>query len=459
VTGGIADRAGADRRRVDLLIRGGVVLSMDAEGSEFEGDVTIEGDRIACLGPRLEVSADRVIDARGGAVLPGFVNAHMHECLERGWFEDLPFMRWLEEFALPKDRAYEPRHMHAAALLNQLEMIQNGTTSFIDIFRFPAEAAAVAERSGLRATFSPQIIDEPAVVGESLAQAEAFVSAWRDRVPDRIRTWFGPHSLYSCEERTYCRIRELADELDVGIHTHLAESREEVTIIRERTGGLTPAGYLDRLIGLDHDVVAAHCIQLTDHDVALLAEQGVGVAHCPTSNMKLGNGAARILDLLAAGATVGLGTDSIMTNNDLDMFGEMRQAALLQKLTTGDATVLPCREVLRMATIGSARALGLDHEVGSLEAGKLADVIVVDLKRCHAWPVFRDGGGNVAEQLVYACNGGDVRTTIVGGRVLMEDGLVQSLDEREVEEVVQREARHLLEKAGVGDAMLRRGTA
>jgi len=444
---------------VDLLIRGGVVLTVDPQNREFEGDVAVRDGTIVALGPALDVRAEHTVEARGGAVMPGFVNAHMHECLERGWFEDLPFMRWLEDYALPKDRAYEPRHMHGAALLNQLEMIRGGTTSFIDIFRFPGEAAAVAERSGLRATFSPQIIDEPEGVGESFESNLAFVESWHDRVPDRIRTWFGPHSLYSCHEATYTRIREMADRFEVGIHTHLAESRDEVAIVAERTDGLTPAEYLDRLVGLGPDVACAHGIQLTDDDVKLVAERGAGVAHCPTSNMKLGNGVARVPDLLAVGATVGLGTDSVMTNNNLDMFEEMRQAALLQKLALADATVLPCREVLRMATMGSARVLGLDRQVGSLEVGKAADLIVVGLGRAHTWPVFREGGGNVAEQVVYACSGADVRTTVVDGRVLMEDGVVRSLDEREVEEVVHREARHLMVKAGVEDAILRKASS
>lgn len=433
--------------RADILIRDGVVLTMDAADTVFEGDVAIAAGKIAALGPRLDVAAERVIDARGDAVLPGFVNAHTHECMERGVFEDLPFMRWLMDFALPKDRAYEPRHMRAAALLNQLEMIQGGTTTFIDIFRFPSEAAAVAERSGLRAIFSPQLIDSPEGVGESLESSIAFIEQWRDRVPDRIRAWFGPHALYSCEPQTYVRIRELADEYRVGIHTHLAESATETEIIAERTG-LTPTAYLDRLIGLGPDVLCAHCIRLTEEDLELLAAHDTAVAHCPTSNMKIANGVAPIPELLAHGVRVGLATDSVMTNNNLDMFEEMRQAGLVQKLRTLDAAAMPCRLLLRLATIGSAHALGLGAQIGSLEVGKQADLIVVGLGGAHAWPTFRENGGNVAEQLVYACNARDVRTTIVAGRILMDERRVLTLDTAEVEEIVDREARDLLAKAG-----------
>jgi 5-methylthioadenosine/S-adenosylhomocysteine deaminase len=440
--------AAGSRARADILIRNGVIFTIDGDDRVIEGDVAITDGRISAVGAHLDVLSDRVIDARGDAVLPGFVNAHTHECMERGVFEDLPFMRWLMDYALPKDRAYEPRHMRAAALLNQLEMIQGGTTTFIDIFRFPAEAAAVAEQSGLRAIFSPQLIDSPQGVGESLESSVAFIEEWRDRVPDRIRTWFGPHALYSCEPETYERIRELADEFGVGIHTHLAESVTETEIIAERTG-LTPTAYLDRLIGLGPDVLCAHCIKLTEEDLDLIAGHDAAVAHCPTSNMKIANGVAPIPELLDRGVRVGLATDSVMTNNNLDMFEEMRQAGLVQKLRTLDASAMPCRLLLRLATIGSANALGLGDEIGSLEVGKKADVIVVDLGGAHAWPAFRENGGNIAEQLVYACNAGDVRTTIVDGRILMDERKVLTLDPAEVEGIVDREARHLLGKAGV----------
>jgi 5-methylthioadenosine/S-adenosylhomocysteine deaminase len=433
----------------DLVIRNGVILTMDADDTVVHGDLAIGEGRILAVGPELSGKPGAtVIDARRDVVLPGFVNAHMHECMERGVFEDLPFMTWLNEFALPKDRCYQPRHMRAAALMNQLEMIQNGTTSFIDIFRFPAMAAEVVLQSGLRATFSPQVIDSPGGAGESLEDNIAFVDEWHNLEPGRIRTWFGPHSLYSVNSATYERMAELAAHYGVGIHTHLAESADEVRIVAERTG-LTPAAYLDHLIGLGPHVLAAHCIQLTGDDIDLIAGRRMAVAHCPTSNMKLGNGVAPIPALLEAGVTVGLGTDSVMTNNNLDMFEEMRQASLLQKLTTGDATVMPCRQVLRMATMGSAAALGLSDEIGSLEVGKRADVIIVDLSSSHLWPVFTEGAGNVAEQLVYAGRGSDVRTTIVGGQVLMNDRVVTTINPAEVRELVGREARDLLDKAGV----------
>ena len=231
----MSDSSAADGG-VDLLVRGGVVICCDAADSVlWPGDVAVDDGVIVAVGAGLDVPARRVIDVAGDAVVPGFVNAHMHECMERGVFEDLPFMTWLNTYALPKDRAYQPRHQRAAALLCQAEMIRNGTTAFIDIFRHPDAAAEVAVASGLRATISPQLIDDPEEgPGETLASSEAFVDAWRGRHP-RVRPWFGPHSLYTVREATFQRIRQLADRHDVGIHTHLAESADETAIVANRS--------------------------------------------------------------------------------------------------------------------------------------------------------------------------------------------------------------------------------
>lgn len=443
----------------DLVVRGGTVVTVDAQDRILDGDVAVRSGHIVEIGPDLvtgRAPAARTIDASGCAVLPGFVNAHMHECMERGVFEDLPFFTWLEDFALPKDRAYEPRHQRAAALVCQAEMIRNGTTSFIDIFRFPHEAADVTVQSGLRGTISPQVIDDPEEgAGETLATNERFVEDWNGR-HERVRAWFGPHSLYTVRPETLRRMRVLADRHGVGIHTHLAESRGETALVAERAGGLSPTRWLDELIGLGPDVVAAHCVELSDDDLELVVTSGLGVAHCATSNMKLGNGAARVRELLAAGATLGLGTDSVMTNNNLDPFEEMRQAGLLAKFVSGDATALESATLLRLATMGSAAVLGVADRVGSLEVGKLADIVVVDLAQPHAWPLFTEGGGNVVEQIVWSMTGRDVVHTVVGGDVLLDRGQLTTLDLVEIGDLVDREATHLLRSAGVLDFVLDR---
>lgn len=426
----------------DLVASGGHVLT---PAGIVEADVAVVDGRISAVGSHLRRGAARVLDATSGVVVPGLVNSHMHECLDRGLFEDLPFERWLNDFALPKDRAYEARHERAAALLNQLEMIRGGTTAFIDIFRHPAAAAEVALVSGLRAVISPQVIDTPEGAGESLEANRSFVEAWADRAPGRLEAWFGPHSLYTCSAATFEQMAELARQSGAGIHTHLAESRYEVEEIARRTG-LTPAGYLDRLVGDVPRLVAAHAVFMSDADIELAAQRRWSVAHCPTSNMKLGNGVARVPELLAAGVTVGLGTDSNMTNNNLDLWEEMRQAALVQKLVRADPEVMSCAEVLAMATTGSAAALGWGSEIGAIEVGRRADLAIVDLRGAHLWPAFPF---NLVAQLVYSASAADVRSTVVDGRVLMEDRVVTTIDADMVEELVHREARHLLEKAGL----------
>jgi 5-methylthioadenosine/S-adenosylhomocysteine deaminase len=434
---------------VDLLIRGGYVVTVNSQDRSFFGDVAIADSVIVALGPKLDVDAKATIDARGCAVMPGFVNCHMHETLDRGVFEDLPFTTWLNEFALPKDNAHRPEHIRASALLNQSEMILNGTTTFIDIFRFPDEAAAVAEKSGLRAIFSPQLIDDPVGPGETFKSSLAFIERWKDRVPGRIRAWFGPHAMYSCTEQTLREVGKVAREMGVGIHIHLAETQFEKKWVAERSGGKTPAQRLDDLIGLDADVLAAHCIEMTESDMDLLARTGVGAAHCPTSNAKLGNGIAKVVEMQARGVKVGLGTDSNMTNNNLDMFEEMRMASLVQKQLLRDPTVMSSAQTLRLATQSSANALGLGGEVGSLEVGKRADVIVVDLSPPHTRPIIKFGRTNIVEQLVWSAKGADVRDTIVDGKVLMRNRQIQTLRTDDLAEQVDGPLVDLLRRAGV----------
>jgi 5-methylthioadenosine/S-adenosylhomocysteine deaminase len=432
----------------DLIIRNGHVVTLDAEGRRYpSADVGVRNGVITEIAPYLLAAAGaQEIDAGGNAVLPGLIDAHMHETLLRGICEDLPLMTWLEEICFPKDRVFQPHHERAAAYMNQLEMIRGGITTFIDIFRFPGEAAAVAEKSGLRAVFSPQVIDHPAGAGETLDSNLEFIEAWKDRVPGRIFTWFGPHAPYSCDAETFQDMQRLAESYDVGIHTHLAETRDEVEQFLERYGK-TSVQWLGDLGLLSPRLLVAHAIHLTDEDLHLLAEHHVAVAHNPSSNMKLASGVARVPEMLAAGICVGLGTDSNLSNNNLDMFEEMRLAAMLQKLWRKEAEALPCESVLRMATNLAATCLGLGDVVGSLEVGKKADIIIVDLHAPHMWPVLPEPRSNILEQLVYSANAGDVLTTIVDGKVLMQNREVLSLDSAEAERMVNAAARDLVHRA------------
>jgi 5-methylthioadenosine/S-adenosylhomocysteine deaminase len=441
---------------VDLIIRGGIVLPMD-DRTAFEGDVAVKGGEIVALGPSLNLTGAEEIDASDRVVLPGLVNAHMHECMERGWFEDLAFDVWLNDHAQPKDRAYTPADQRAAALLNQAEMIVSGVTTFVDMFRFPGEAASIAVDSGLRAVIAPQLIDSTPGVGETLEANLACFDEWHGAGDGRVSVWFGPHAPYSCSEASLAAVAEAARARRTGITIHLAESRWEDQSIREQTG-LSPTTYLDRVLGLGGDVLIAHAVHVDAADIELLATRNVAVAHCPTSNMKLGNGMAPIPELLAAGIRIGLGTDSIMTNNNLDLFEEMRQAALVAKLRKEDPAVLPAWTVLKMATIGGAEALGMADSIGTLEVGKRADLILIDLDRPHLWPFHRSESsfGNLVEQLVYSARGSDVVGTVVDGQVLMTDSNLRTLDLIEVREVVEQQGGDLLRRAGAESVVLER---
>lgn len=433
----------------DLMIRRGHVITMDPRGTRYQSaDIAVRDGTILAVGPDLPHRAAVQINATDNAVLPGLVDCHMHQTLLRGLCEDLPLMRWLEEVCFPKDRAFERAHQHAAALMNQLEMIRGGITTYIDIFRFPDQAARVAERSGLRSIFSPQIIDDPAGAGETLASSLAFIEEWHNRIPNRIMTWFGPHAAYSCNEDTFREIQRLAEHYDVGIHTHLAETLDELELFQEKFGK-SSVKYLSDLGLLSPRLLAAHCVHLSNEDIKLLAQNDVAVSYNPSSNMKLASGVARVPDLLDAGIRVGLGTDSNLSNNNLDMFEEMRLGAMLQKLNQADAAVLPCQKIMRMATIEAAACLGLDHLIGSIEEGKLADIIIVDLHKPHMWPVLPEPKSNIIEQLVYSASAGDVLTTIVDGKILMQDRKVITLDESEVEGLVLDASLDLIQKSGL----------
>ncbi len=431
----------------DLIIRNGWVITMDAEGNRYASvDIGVLNGAIAAIGSGLSGKGVKEIDAKGNLVLPGLVDAHMHTTLLRGIGDDLPLMRWLYEVMFPKDAQIRPEHIHAAALMNQSELIRGGVTTFLDIFRFPGEAAAIAAQSGLRGVFCPQIIDEPAGAGETLESNLAFIEAWHDRVPNRIYTWFGPHAPYSNFPETYGKIAEYAEKYDIGYHTHICETEDEVRQIKEKYGK-SSVQLLDDVGALSPRLSVAHGVHLSPEDIELLAERGVGVVHNPSSNMKLASGIAPVPEMMKAGVKVGLGTDSNLSNNNLDMFEEMRLAAFLHKLHQNDPAVLPCEQMLRMATMGSASCLGMDDQIGSIEVGKRADIIIVDKHKPHLNPMLPEPNTNVLEQIVYSASAGDVMTTIVEGETLMQDYEILTLDWEAAEPLVVEAAQDLLERA------------
>ena len=433
---------------IDLLVKNGFILTLDPVGTTYErGALAIDSGRILAIGPQAQQPAHRTIDARCGVIMPGFVDAHMHETLTRGLNEDLPLEEWLERICFPIDRAYTPKIMRAAAMLNQLEMIRGGITTFVDIYRHPAAAAEVAEASGLRAIFTPQIIEVAPGAGETLDTNQEFIDTWDGR-SERITTWYGPHAPYTCSGELFAEVTRRAREAGLRVHTHLSETKGEVEQF-QNAQGCTPPQWLDRYGALGPWLFVAHGVHLTKADIDLLAERGVAVVYNPSSNMKLASGIAPVPEMLARGVTVALGTDSNLSNNNLDMFEEMRTGATLQKLATGNAAALSCDTMLRMATIEGARALGMDDLIGSLEVGKSADLIVVDLNAPHMWPALTGDICNVPEHLVYAANAADVRTTVVAGEVLMEERRVLTLDAEEARALVEDAVHELIVRAGV----------
>jgi len=434
-------------RTFDLVIRNGWVITMDAKDTHHaSADIAVNNGKITEIESSIKGRGKTEIDAKGNVILPGLIDAHMHMTLLRGIGDDLPLMRWLYDVMFPKDAEIQAQHIQAAAVMNQAELIRGGVTTFLDIFRFPAESAAVAERSGLRGVFCPQIIDEPPGAGETLESNLAFIEAWHDRVPERLYTWFGPHAPFSNFPEPYRKIAEYAEEYDIGYHTHLSETQDEVNIIREKYGK-SSVELLDDVEALNPRLSVAHGVHLDKSDIELLAEHGVGVVHNPSSNMKLASGVAPIPDLMAAGVKVGLGTDSNLSNNNLDMFEEMRLAAFLQKLYRNDPAILPSEEVLRMATMGSASCLGMDDIIGSIEVGKRADMIIIDMHQPHLSPLLPEPNTNVIEQLVYSASAADVMTTIVEGQILMFERKLTTLDWEAAEEVVLEQAQDLIKRS------------
>ena len=437
-----------------VLIKGGTVVTMDAAETVVRGDVLVRGGRVEAVGDLSSSSADLTVDARGCAVLPGFVQTHVHLCqtLFRGAADDLALLDWLKLRVWPMEAAHDAPSLRASARLGVAEMIRGGTTCALtmETVNHTEEVFRVVEESGFRATVGKCMMDKgeevPAglreVAEDSIRESLVLLEKWHGRAGGRVRYCFAPRFAVSCTRELLERVAVLARERGVMIHTHASENLSEIELV-ERETGLRNVGYLDSLGVSGPHVLLAHCVHVGEDEMALLAETGTHVAHCPSSNMKLGSGVAPVSEMLGRGISVSLGADGAPCNNRLDMFTEMRAAALLQKVSRG-ADALPASRVLRMATRGGARALGLENEVGSLEAGKRADVAVVELGRLHTTPL-----PEVVSTLVYAAEARDVRDVLIDGRVVLRDGELQTLDEREVVAEAARQYELLAARAGI----------
>jgi len=374
--------------------------------------------------------------------LPGLINGHTHLAmvLLRGVADDMALMPWLETKIWPIEKNLRAEDCYVGALLGCLEIIKSGTTCFADQYFFMENVARAVEEAGMRASLSYGIIE----LGDSkrreseLRAGEKLVKGCNGTAKGRISTMFGPHAAYTCSPECLIKVKELAKKYKVGIHTHISETQDEVKQITEKYGK-RPVEHLDAIGFLGPEVLAAHCVWLTEKEIKILCDHGVKPVHNPVSNMKIACGIAPVPEMLAAGIPVALGTDGAASNNALDMFNEMKFAALLNKVGKLNPTVMPAQAVLEMATINGAIALGLEKEIGSLEAGKKADIVLVDLKKPHLTPLH-----NVVSHLVYSAVGGDVDTTIVDGKILMQNTEVLVLDEDKVLDQAQKTSDDLL---------------
>ncbi len=417
----------------DLLIHGGTIVTVNPANAILnDGWLAVKDGAIAALGEGRKdtplPAAIDTIDAEGGIVMPGLVNAHTHlpMILFRGLADDLPLMTWLNDHIFPAEAAFAtPENVYAATRLASAELLLGGVTTCCDGYFWEDRVATAVNELGLRAVLGQGVVDFPAPgvddPSRNLAVAEAFVDRWTDRCA-RVTPSIFCHALYTCGPETLRQAKRIAQAAGVLFQIHAAETRDEVRRIMDRYGR-TPAAHLDHLGLLDPGTLLVHAVWMDADDVARVADAGAGIVHCPESNMKLGAGIAPVPRFLESGLTVGLGTDGCASNNNQDLFREMDMAAKLHKLKTGDPTVVPAPTALKMATMGGARAIGLDKIVGSLEVGKRADIIILDSRHPRLRPMF-----NPVSQAVYAAGADCVRDTIVDGRIRVRNRNLEGWD-------------------------------
>ena len=428
---------------IDLLLVGASVVTMDAQRHLYSpGYVAIEGNRIVAVGPTTELPGKglkpaRVINLGGQVVMPGLINGHTHLAMTllRGVGDDLNLNDWLVRYIFPAEAANVSReYVATGSRLGLIEMIRGGITTFADMYYFEDSVAEVTRESGVRAVLGETLLDFPAPDNKSWNEAidytQKFITRWKN--DPLIIPAFAPHAIYTVNRSHLEQVRDLAGHLDVPILTHLAEAKTEFDYARSNFG-LTPTGYLEQIGFLTQRVVVAHSIQVDQPDLEILRLRQVGIVHCPQSNMKLASGVSPVPVMLKKGMRVGLGTDGAASNNDLNLWEEIDTAAKLHKLVTGDPTVLTAEQALEMATIGGAKALHLEERIGSLEPGKLADLIVVRMNAPHQSPVY-----NLTSHLVYATKASDVIDVMVNGRWLMLNRRLLTLNERDVLTDVRR---------------------
>ncbi|MEE3489873.1 MAG: amidohydrolase family protein [Methanobrevibacter sp.] len=414
-----------------ILIKNAFILNPNNFENKKQS-LLIKDDFIAEISDDIEDSkADKIIDAEGKILLPGLVNTHTHlsMTLFRGLADDLSLDSWLNDHIWPMEANLNGEYCYIGALLAAVELIKSGTTTLSDMYFYMEDVARAIDDAGLRAVLSYGMID----FGDAerrQAEIEQNLTLFKNcngMADGRIKVFFGPHSPYTASEELLIKVRELADEYNMGIHIHVSETQKEIDDVSAEKG-LRPFEYLEKIGFLGPDVLAAHCVWLSDEEIEIIKKHDVKVSHNPCSNMKLASGVSPVSKMIEKGICVSIGTDGASSNNNLDLIEELKTASLLQKVSTLDPKVLSSDEAIEMATIKGAEALGLDSEIGSVEVGKKADLILIDTNSANMVP----DSSSLSSNVIYSANGSNVDTTICNGKILMENKKLTTLDEQEI---------------------------
>ena len=414
-----------------ILIKNALILNPNNFENKKQS-LLIKDDLIAEISDSIDdANVDKIIDAEGKILLPGLINTHTHlsMTLFRGLADDLSLDSWLNDHIWPMEANLNGEYCYIGALLGAVELIKSGTTTFSDMYFYMEDVARAVDDAGIRAVLSYGMIDfgdAERREGEIKANLDLF-NACNGMADGRIKVFLGPHSPYTASEELLIKVRQLADEYNMGIHIHVSETQKEINDVSEEKG-LRPFEYLEKIGFLGPDVVAAHCVWLSDNEIEIIKKHGVKVSHNPCSNMKLASGISPVSKLIENDICVSIGTDGASSNNNLDLIEELKTASLLQKVSTLDPKVLSSDEAIEMATIKGAEALGLSDEIGSIEVGKKADIILIDTNSANMVP----DSSSLSSNVIYSANGSNVDTTICNGKVLMENKKLTVLDEDEI---------------------------
>ncbi|KAB3531652.1 5'-deoxyadenosine deaminase [Alkaliphilus pronyensis] len=422
------------------LIKNGTIVTMNEKREIVKGDILVNKDKIEKISPHLNIEDAEIIDAEGKVVIPGLIQTHIHltQALYRGQADDLELLDWLKERVWPLEGSHTAESNYVSAKLGIAELIKGGTTSIIDMgtVNHTDSIFEAIEEGGLRAHAGKCMMDYGAGVPatlmedteESIKESVRLLKKWHGKSNNRINYAFAPRFVVSCTEELLVKVRDLSKEHGVMIHTHASENRGEIELV-QKDRGMRNVIYLHKLGLTGEKLILAHCIWLDEAEMKILAETGTRISHCPNSNLKLASGIAKIPELLDMGAVVSIAADGAPCNNNLDVFQEMRSAALIQKARLLSPTVMPAHQVFELATIGGAKAMGLSDKIGSLEEGKKADIVIMNLDKLHSFPSEEV---DIVSRLVYAAQSSDVETTIIDGEILMKDRRLLTLNEKEI---------------------------